>query len=90
MFVYCRNGERNQESSHKAHNGVNGKEVHRKSMVNGHSGSDSGPDEPRRLTNGSSDNNHISNGKNWDGSRNTDTVQYLRKNSHQGYGSNGM
>ncbi|KAG8254554.1 Ubiquitin carboxyl-terminal hydrolase 42 [Homalodisca vitripennis] len=69
-----------------AHNGINGREDHQTTpKENGHSLPDTIPDEHK---NGVIKNGRIPNGKNWDGSRSNGTVEFLRKNSHQGYGTN--
>uniref|UniRef100_A0A1B6KLS6 Ubiquitin carboxyl-terminal hydrolase n=1 Tax=Graphocephala atropunctata TaxID=36148 RepID=A0A1B6KLS6_9HEMI len=41
-----------------------------------------------QIPNGQIPNGQIPNGKSWDGSRSNGTVEFLRKGSHQGYGSN--
>lgn len=82
-----KNGESSQLKVEESHNGINGKE-HKKPVENGHSAMSNG-DEPKKATNGSVENGRISNGKSWDGCRNNSTVDYLKKNSHQGYGRNG-
>ncbi|XP_054286992.1 ubiquitin carboxyl-terminal hydrolase 36-like isoform X2 [Macrosteles quadrilineatus] len=81
-----KNGEPSQLKVEESHNGINGKD-HKKPVENGHSTMSNG-DEPKKATNGSVENGRISNGKSWDGCRNNSTVDYLKKNSHQGYGRN--
>uniref|UniRef100_A0A1B6H560 Ubiquitin carboxyl-terminal hydrolase n=1 Tax=Homalodisca liturata TaxID=320908 RepID=A0A1B6H560_9HEMI len=69
-----------------AHNGINGREdLQTTPKENGHSLPDTIPDEHK---NGVIKNGRIPNRKNWDGSRSNGTVEFLRKNSHQGYGTN--
>uniref|UniRef100_A0A1B6GHK9 Ubiquitin carboxyl-terminal hydrolase n=1 Tax=Cuerna arida TaxID=1464854 RepID=A0A1B6GHK9_9HEMI len=82
----CEKEESGQLKKPLVHNGINGKEDHQTTpKENGHSLPDKVPDEHK---NGVIKNGRIPNGKSWDGSRNNGTVEFLRKNSHQGYGTN--
>lgn len=86
----------NQAKATVSCNGTSSKQVMKPAITNGnghngHVSTENGCEEPKKMSNGVHENGRMTNGngKSWDGNRNNTTVDFLRKNSHQGYGANG-